>query len=547
MLQRQARAVTARRRFPASFAAQLARLLAAAAVVLFGCVPGAASASAPPSAPTPVSPLPEHEIRVAEGEDTPTSMPGNVARNTATDNILANVVESLVALRADLSIGPMLADSWDISADGRTYTFHLRHGVLFHDGTLMTSKEVKWSFGFLMKRSSGFECRNAYEGANGPRVVDVRTPDPYTVVFELDRPNALFLTDMVDPRCPLAVLSPSSVDRDGHWLKPVATGPYVFSEWKRGQYVLLEPFAQYRPRSEPSSGLAGAKVAHGDARFVVIPDEAAQKSALVAGQIDMMSVGVDSVPPADPGWRVVSGPSTDPAGVLMQTRDPLLADVRIRRAIALALDLPGIVNAVSDGRSRYNPSLVPDASTLFTAVDATGYTKNLAEMKRLLAAAGYKGQTLKLETNRRFAEMYTLAVYAQSLLTQAGIPTELDIVEWGKQLADFRSGHFQLMSFGYSARIDPALMYADVLGDKAVKPMAQWENPAARKLLASMQGVTDETTRRQVFEQLHRMMIADVPMLAMYYTPDVMLVSNRLEGVSSWPMRRTRVFNVIKH
>jgi peptide/nickel transport system substrate-binding protein len=135
----------------------------------------------------------------------------------------------------------------------------------------------------------------------------------------------------------------------------------------------------------------------------------------------------------------------------------------------------------------------------------------------------------------------------QSLLTQAGIPTELDVVEWGKQLADFRSGNFQLMSFGYSARIDPALMYADVLGDKSKKPMTQWENPAARKLLDSLQGVTDEATRKRTLEQLHQMMIADVPMLVMYYTPNLLLVSSRLEGVSSWPMRRTRVFNVVKH
>lgn len=530
------------RRSPASFAARRMRRLVTTIIVLAGCALGTASASTSTSTP----PQPPHEIRVAEGADTPTSMPGNIARNTATDNILANVVESLVALRADLSIGPMLADSWDISADGRTYTFHLRHGVLFHDGTPMTSKEVKWSFTFLMKRSSGFECRSAYEGS-GTRVVDVRTPDPYTVVFELDRPNALFLKHMVDPRCPLAVLSPSSVDRDGHWVKPVATGPYVFSEWKRGQYVLLKPFAQYRPRTEPPSGLAGAKIAHDDARFVVIPDEAAQKSALAAGQIDLMSVAENALLPDDPRWRVVAGPSTDPSALLMQTRDPLLSDVRMRRAIALALDLPGIVNAVTDGRARYNPSLVPDASTLFTSVHATGYTKNPAEVKRLLAAAGYKGQTLRLETNRRFALMYTLAVYVQSLLTQAGIPTELDIVEWGKQLADFRSGHFQLMAFAYSARIDPALMYADVLGDKSEKPMAQWENADARKLLRGLQGVTDEAARKAAFEQLHRMMIADVPMLVMYYTPDLLLVSSRLEGVSSWPVRRTRVFNVIKH
>ncbi|MGF6239532.1 peptide/nickel transport system substrate-binding protein [Paraburkholderia sp. GAS38] len=487
-----------------------------------------------------------HEIRVAEGEDTPTSMPGNVARNTATDNILGNVVESLVALRADLSVGPMLADSWDITADGKTYTFHLRHGVLFHNGAPVTSAEVKWSFQYLMKRSSGFECRSVFDGNRGVKVLAVRTPDPYTVVFELDRPYALFLKQMVDPRCPLAVLHPSSVDSAGQWLKPVATGPFVFADWKRGQYVLLKPFPQYRPRTEPPSGLAGAKVAHADVRFVVIPDEAAQKSALAAGQIDAMTISENSLLPPDPRWHLVDGPSADPAVLLMQTRDPLLSDVHMRRAIALALDLPGIVNAVTDGHARYNPSLVPDANELFSPVDASGYTQNLPEVKRLLAQAGYHGQTLKLETSRRFEHMYTLAVYVQSLLTKAGIRTELDIVEWGKQVSDFRAGRFQMMSFGYSARIDPALMFGDVLGDKSKTPMAQWENPAALDLLHSLQGVTDDATRKHTFERLHQMMLADTPLLGMYYTPDLLLVSSRLHGLTSWPMRRIRLFNVSK-
>lgn len=487
------------------------------------------------------------EIRVAEGTDTPTSMPGNIARNTMTDNVLANVVESLVALRADLSIGPMLADSWDISSDARTYTFHLRHGVVFHDGSPFTSSAVKWSFDFLMRPENGFMCRGNYDGHRGAKVVGVRTPDAYTVVFELDRANELFLKDMVDTHCQLAILSPSSVDSSGHWLRPVATGPYIFADWRHGQYILLKRFAQYRPRGEPPSGLAGAKVAYDDARFVVIPDEAAQKVAVVAGQVDMMSVSGDGLVGSDPRWRVIVGPSADPVELLMQSQDPTLADARVRRAIALALDLPAIVNAVTDGRAHYSPSLVPETSGVFGPGDRVGFSQNIGEAKRLLAEAGYHGQTLKIETNHRFPFMFSLAVYVQSLLRKAGISTELDVVDWGKQVADFRAGHFQIMSFAYSARTDPAMMFSDILGDKAKTPMAQWNNPEALKLLQSLRGVTDASERGQTFEQLHKMMIADVPMIVLYDTPDLRIVSNRLEGVTSWPMRRTRVFNVVKH
>ncbi|ALS62731.1 ABC transporter substrate-binding protein [Pandoraea norimbergensis] len=487
-----------------------------------------------------------HEIRFAVSSDTPTSMPGSLLRNTATDNILAHVVESLVALRADLSIGPMLADRWDISADGKTYTFHLRHGVQFHNGKPMTAADVKWSYEYFMNPSTGFYCRRAYDGHAGAKVLGVHVVDRYTVTFDLDRASALFLNHMADPRCPLAVLSPDSVDAEGHWSQPIGTGPYVFADWQPGQYVLLKPFAAYRPRQEPANGSAGAKVAHADVRFVTIPDETAQMSALMSGQIDAMNLSEQMVPPKDPAWHVVAGPGADPAMLLIQSRDPLLADVRIRRAIALAADLPGIANAVTEGRSDYNPSLVPNASALASPATRVGYVKSLPEVKRLLDDAGYHGQPITLETNRRYTHMFTMAVYLQSLLARAGINVKLQVVEWGKQLADYRAGRFQLMAFGYTARTDPALMYADVLGDKSRNALVQWEDPAALDLLRSIAGETDDRVRARVFGELHQRMLADVPMLVLYNSPDLMLVSSRLHGVTSWPIRLKRFYNVTK-
>jgi len=89
-------------------------------------------------------------------------------------------------------------------------------------------------------------------------------------------------------------------------------------------------------------------------------------------------------------------------------------------------------------------------------------------------------------------------------------------------------------------------MFADMLGDKSKTPMAQWENPEARKLLRSLESVTDEDVRKHTFEKLHQMMIADAPLLNAYYTPDVVIISSRLHGYTSWPMRRIRLFNVSK-
>lgn len=498
--------------------------------------------AAPPLAVPVIAPQPE--IRFAIDSDTATSMPGNQSRDTSTDDILGHVVESLVALKDDMSIGPMLADNWTVSADGTTYTFRLRQGIRFHNGAPVTSAQVKWSFDYLMDPRSGFACRAVFTSNRGAKVLAVRTPDPHTVVFELEHPYALFLSQMANPRCPLAVLHPDSVDAQGRWAKPIGTGPYVFDEWHKGQFVRLAPFAQYRPRLEPPSGMAGAKLAYAPVRFVVIPDRAAQKSALLSGQIDAISIGDSDPPSPDPKWNLVSGDGIGPLVMLMQTRDPLLADPRMRRAIALALDLPNIAKAVSNGQAGYNPSLMALGDKLYDAAQKQGYPYDVDAARRLAAAAGYRGQTLKLEVSRDYEPAYRLGVYVQSQLSKAGIHIELDVVEWVKQLSDYRAGKFEMMTFSYSARLDPALMYGDVLGDKTKTPMAQWENPAANALLRQIADVTDPAQRAKTFDTLHTMMIADTPLLVLFDRPDLLLVSSRLQGFRSWPMRRVRLFNV---
>jgi peptide/nickel transport system substrate-binding protein len=215
--------------------------------------------------------------------------------------------------------------------------------------------------------------------------------------------------------------------------------------------------------------------------------------------------------------------------------------------MALSIDMPALVKALTNGRTVYNPSLVPIASRYYSDAHKAGYTKNLDEAKKLLAASGYKGETLKLQTNKRYDEMYKVAVATQSMLSKAGIKTELEVLEWATQLSNFREGKFQLMSFGYSARIDPAILYADVSGDKAKAPMAQWTNPQVEKALDSIGGVTDVAKRKAVFEQLHRQMIEDVPFLMMYNMPGLVVVSKNIAGFKSWPLRKPRFFNVTKN
>lgn len=485
-------------------------------------------------------------LRVAIPFDTSTTEPGNVMRLTTTDDLTMQITESLVAMRNDGSVAPMLADSWTTSPDGKSYTFKLRHGITFHNGDPMTSADVKWSIEHMVDPKAALMCRGAYDGTLGSKVVSIETPGPDTVVVGLDRPNALFLTQMTNTLCPLAILSPKSVDANGSWVKPIGTGPFMLGTWQRGQYIDLPAFEHYRSRSEASDGEAGAKRAYVNLKYVIIPDAASQKVALASGQIDIAPSAFDQLPPPDPRWKIVTGASFTTTAVLIQTKDSLLSDVRMRRAIAHSIDFEILAKALTKSQATYNPSLVPQTSRFYGDEHRTGYKQDLTEVRKLLAEVGYHGQPITLQTTQRYPALFREAVIVQQFLRTAGINVQLEPLEWGTLEANLRSGKFQLMTFSYTPRNEPALMYADVIGDKTRRPQSQWDDPQAMELLNSIHSVTDISQRQKVFDQLQQRMITDVPLLAVYNVPQLMIVSSKVSGFSQWSLTRQRIFNVKK-
>ena len=196
-------------------------------------------------------------------------------RDANTDVVLHHVFETLVAFRNDLSIGPLLAESWDVANDGTQYRFSLREGAVFHSGAPVTAEDVVWNWERRMDADSGWFCQPFFDGRQGLEVTDVRAEDPRTVVFDLAAPNALFLAQLANVQCNGWIASPENVDQDGVWREGVAigSGSFALAEWDRGQSITLTRFADYQPLSEPRSGLSGDRsvlVEH--LRFLIVPD-----------------------------------------------------------------------------------------------------------------------------------------------------------------------------------------------------------------------------------------------------------------------------------
>jgi peptide/nickel transport system substrate-binding protein len=280
---------------------------------------------------------------------------------------------------------------------------------------------------------------------------------------------------------------------------------------------------------------------------MIIPDQAAAKAALLSGAIDVLTDIANSdlaELKARTDVTVDVAPTMGLNTLLIQTRDPLLSDVRIRRALALALDLPAIVQAVTEGTGSYNASAIPVSSAFHTPPHREGYRRDLATARRLLAEAGYRGQTIKMLANRRYTSMFDSAVLIQAMAQEAGLRLEIEVLDWATQLDRYTKGDYQLMSFSYSARLDPSLSYEMFSGPKDTQPRKVWENAEALAMLGETMATGDAERRSALFEAMHRKMLADVPLINLYNGAEIAAFRNNVVGYKGWPAGHPRLWGV---
>jgi len=490
----------------------------------------------------------ETVLRARLASDILSTEPGG-KRDGNTDDVLAHVVEGLVAYRENGDVGPMLASSWTVSPDGRTYTFALRRGVVFHNGQPMTADDAVWSIKRYLQPSTHWRCAADFGEHGIARIVSVTAPNPQTVVLTLDRAAPLLLKTLARPDCgQTGVLHPSSVGPDGKWRMAIGTGPFMVGTWKRNQYVDLVRFPRYAALPEPRDGDTGGKRALVDrVRFMIIPDSSAARAALLHGSLDV----IDSLSPTELGGvandrrvRLQYAPTADMWLLMFQTRDPLLADARLRRAIALSIDTAGLTKAVNWGTSRADSSPVPAISPYFTAVHSTLRRTDLTEARRLAKAAGYRGQPIRLTTNRRYPQMFDAAVLIQAMARSAGIRFKIETVDWANEVQRYSSGDYQALVFSFSVRLDPAMDFALLVGEKAKDPRKVWDSARARALLQQATDSEDGPERQAAFDALQRDFLEETPAVMLFNATRISAVRANVTGFKEWPAAQQRLWGV---
>jgi peptide/nickel transport system substrate-binding protein len=499
------------------------------------------------------------QLRVAIGADIKTTE-NPTKHDAVTQMVLHHVVEGLVTYRDDMTVAPLLAESYETSDEGMTYRFRLREGLKFHNGKPVTAAAVKWAWERYLdpKVNWGAEdhCREIFDGSYEAftlpvAVLGIDTPDERTVVFRLQSRNALFLHWMSSNYCISGIVDKESVNPDGSWNRPVGTGPFMLKEWKKGEYVELSRFAQYKPRAEPRTGNTGAKLAQVDSiRFVVMSDPARAKAALRAGEVDVWPrVPIDQEPDLKAAPEVKLHAHATPAWalLLLQTRsDPLLRDKRVRQAIAHAIDRERLVREAMSGRGVPNPSAVPVVTPYHTKAHDASLGYDPARARALLREAGYDGRRLTIDANRDVNPFFhDVAVVVEKMLREVGLNAEVQDLPWAKQSSRYGQSEYQISSFRYSMR-EPALIYSAVIGQKTDHKFFVWEDTEAALWVAQSAFAKTDAERQAIFDRLHARMLDATPVVGLFNLVLVDATRTNVRGYAPWAFGLARFWGVQK-
>ncbi len=421
-----------------------------------------------------------------------------------------NILETLTKIRADSTIEPLLAQSWTVTPDAKTWAFKLRPGVHFHNGERFDAAAVKFSF----ERAAAADSPNK-DKATFANIVDLRATDALTVVVTLKNPNPDFLFQI--GQATAAIVEPKSAATNA--TQPVGTGPYRLESWTRGASLVLARWEDWR---------AAKSVALRRVTIRFISDSAAQVAALLAGDVDVFPrvAAARSLAQfrADARFRVIVSGSRAKTILAINNRRKPLDDVRVRRAIACAIDRKQVIEGAADGFGTPIGSFyVPGAPGY---VDLTSV--NAFDQARARALLHQAGVQLPLELTMKlppppYARQGGEAIAA--MLDKVGIKVKIENVEWAQWLSGVYGqkaydltviSHVEPLDFGNFAR-----------------PNYYWgyESAQFNELWAKVRATIKPEERNKLMAEAQRL-VAEDAVAAYLYQPTWITVANaRVKGL----------------
>lgn len=459
-------------------------------------------------------------------ESSPTNLDPRVGTDAQSERIDELLFDALLTRDEHLNVAPGLADRWE-TPDQLTYVFHIRPGVKFHDGRPLTSRDVKWTFDSLLAGQIKSPKANVY------RFVDhIDTPDELTAVFHLKEPFATLLWNLSEGA--IGIVPYGSGDEISR--RPLGSGPFRFVSAEPDRDVVIERNPDYR----------GAKSRVARVRFLVVPDPTTRALELRKGSAD---VAINAMTPdmvltleQESGLEVLRAPGTVLQYLAFNLRDPILKDIRVRQALAYAIDRRPILQYLWRGFAQPAASVLPVQSWAYTSAVSL-YNYDPAKARQILDEAGYAPVQgvrfhLTMKTSTEESTRLVVAVLQQQL-REVEIALDIRTAEFATFYSDVTKGAFQLYSLRWIGGNEDPDIFEYAFHSAKFPPQganrSYYTNPRLDALIDKGLAELNPTVRKQIYVEVQKILAEDLPYINLWYLDNVLVHNRRAENLSLNP------------
>jgi peptide/nickel transport system substrate-binding protein len=473
-------------------------------------------------------------LRVGLDVDADTLDP-RLTKNTSGFRVKELAFNGLVAINPDYSAAPDLAEKWE-NPDDKTWVFHIRQGVKFHDNSNLTANDVKYTYESVLDQSFNSPARAFYLS-----VASVEAVDPNTVKFTLKDPFAPFLSYM-----DLAIVPQASASKSDFGTKPIGTGPFKVDTWNTGDSIEFSAF----------DGFYGGRANLDRVRVRVVPDNSARVVALESGDLDFVQ---SPLSPQDvsriqsAGGLKLKVDRTPAAGytyVNLNTADPILSDKNVRQALSHLVNKQQIIDTIYKGIGQpANGPIVPGMWAY--SPDIMSYDYNPDKAKQLLDDAGWKvggdgirtkdgnRMSLVVRTHSEDPDRKQLIQVLQSEFQNVGIDATTNTVEFPALFQDVQDGKYQVVVIGWLNLSDPDRATFRQFTIDGTANYGKYKNDQVDNLLKQARTTLDQTKAKQLYTDAVKQMVDDAPYIFVQYQEYIAMYTTKLQGyvvnpVANW-------------
>lgn len=432
-----------------------------------------------------------------------------------------SVYDTLLEIDEKGTLRPGLAENFSLAPNALSAKLTLRSGVKFHDGTPLDAEAVVFNFKRLRDPANKCRCN-----ADLVSLADVVALGPLEVEFRLSSPSAHILSVLAD--VPGMMISPTAVRKldKGYGQAPVGTGPFMYKEWRKGNYFHAVRNPDYWRKELPYLD---------EVFYRPMPDDQTRQAALAAGNIDVSLVPAPRDVAAairDKSFKVIDPGDLGTVFVMISWRANSVQDPRVRQALAYATDRAALNKAIN--RGIYKLARTPFGSGLFPHEKVEGFRE--FDLKKAQALVREVGKPVKVKLSVTASPNTIQTAQAlQQMWKKAGIETEIDQQEQVQLIRNAINNNFEIMIFRWPGRSDPDLNVYQFFHSKSMRNYVRYSDPAMDKALEAGRAAVDKDERLKNYAAVSNILARDVVYHFLHYYTPFMLTGKNVEGIPRIP------------